>query len=57
MEKYSGERNSHIIKGEVYFWTATIHDWQHLMADDVYKMVSHPGACLTIVVNLSPITI
>jgi len=32
-------RKSHINKGEIYFWTATINGWQQLLRNDVYKNV------------------
>jgi putative transposase len=32
------QRKSAIIKGELYFWTATIHNWKHLLASDEMKM-------------------
>lgn len=35
----SGHRKSHMEQAEVYFWTATIHQWQHLLAGDEYKEV------------------
>jgi len=31
------KRKSHIQIGEIYFWTATIHNWQTLLQDDSYK--------------------
>ena len=30
-------RNSYIEKGEIYFWTATINGWRHLLKNDEYK--------------------
>lgn len=30
-------RKSNIRQGEIYFWTATIHNWQQLLLSDVYK--------------------
>ena len=33
------QRKSHIDKGEIYFWTATINQWQHLLHKDEYKDV------------------
>jgi len=30
-------RNSRMNIGEVYFWTSTIKDWQHLLNQDKYK--------------------
>lgn len=32
-------RKSHIDKGEIYFWTATINKWQRLLEGDEYKNV------------------
>ena len=33
------QRKSHIDKGEIYFWTATINQWQRLLQEDEYKNV------------------
>ena len=33
------KRKSHIEKGEIYFWTATINQWFHLLEKDEYKNV------------------
>jgi len=33
------KRKSHIDKGEIYFWTATINKWQQLLEKDEYKDV------------------
>ena len=33
------QRKSHIDKGEIYFWTATINQWQRLLERDEYKDV------------------
>ncbi len=33
------KRKSHIDQGEVYFWTATINKWYHLLKDDEFKNV------------------
>jgi putative transposase len=33
------QRKSHIDKGEIYFWTATINNWQRLLENDEYKDV------------------
>jgi putative transposase len=33
------ERKSHIAPGQIYFWTATINSWDHLMAKDEYKEI------------------
>ncbi len=41
MEKslFEQKRKSHIEKGEIYFWTATINQWQRLLENDEYKDV------------------
>jgi REP element-mobilizing transposase RayT len=31
------QRKSHTAIGKIYFWTATIHKWMHLMEDDSNK--------------------
>src|SRR5438034_8697117 len=36
---FESRRASHINKGEIYFWTATINKWQRLLEKDVYKDV------------------
>lgn len=33
------KRKSFIEQGEIYFWTATINKWQHLLKGDVYKNI------------------
>lgn len=33
------KRKSHIDTGEIYFWTATINQWQRLLQKDEYKNV------------------
>jgi putative transposase len=33
------KRNSYMEMGGIYFWTATINKWQHLMREDRYKEV------------------
>jgi putative transposase len=33
------KRKSYIEIGEVFFWTATINQWQKLLGEDVYKDV------------------
>lgn len=33
------KRKSYIEKGEIYFWTATINKWQHLLQKDEYKEI------------------
>jgi putative transposase len=32
-------RKSHIEYGDIYFWTATINKWYHLLEKDEYKDV------------------
>ena len=32
-----GGRQSHMEPGEIYFWTATINNWQRLFWEDAYK--------------------
>jgi REP element-mobilizing transposase RayT len=36
---FQPKRKSHIDRGEIYFWTATINDWKHLLRKDEYKDV------------------
>jgi putative transposase len=36
---FQQKRKSHIEKGEIYFWTATINQWQRLLENDEYKDV------------------
>jgi REP element-mobilizing transposase RayT len=36
---FEQKRKSYIEKGEVYFWTATINGWKHLLAKDEFKEV------------------
>ena len=38
-EQYSNKRKSHIEIGELYFWTATINNWNHLLKEDKFKEV------------------
>lgn len=33
------KRKSFIEIGEIFFWTATIHNWNHLLKDNKYKQV------------------
>ena len=33
------KRKSYMEIGEIYFWTATINNWQHLLQKDMYKDV------------------
>jgi len=35
---FEQKRKSHIEKGEIYFWTATINGWKHLLKEDAMKM-------------------
>lgn len=34
---FEQKRKSHIEKGEIYFWTATINQWQRLLKNEEYK--------------------
>lgn len=36
---HSNQRKSTIQLGEVYFWTATIHQWKHLLKPNKYKQI------------------
>ena len=36
---FSATRNSGMAIGEVYFWTATIHEWKKLLKPDKYKEI------------------
>ena len=36
---FEQKRKWHIEKGEIYFWAATINQWQHLPGQDEYKNV------------------
>ena len=36
---FQPKRKSHIARGEIYFWTATINDWKLLLEKDEYKDV------------------
>ena len=36
---FEPKRKSHIDRGELYFWTATINNWQRLLEKDEYKDV------------------
>ncbi len=38
--KYKGHRNSYTELNEVYFWTITINNWQHLLKDDENKIIT-----------------
>jgi len=37
--KYNGHRNSYTELNEVYFWTITINQCQHLLKPDENKMI------------------
>jgi putative transposase len=39
MEQPLQERKSHTSIGEIYFWTATINKWMHLLDDDSNKQL------------------
>ena len=36
---FKNKRKSYIEIGEVFFWTATINQWQKLLGEDIYKDV------------------
>ena len=36
---FNNKRKSYIEIGEVFFWTATINQWQRLLGEDKYKDV------------------
>jgi len=38
-KQYQGHRKSYIEIGDVYFFTATINNWYHLLKGDAYKQV------------------
>ena len=38
MNEYAGERISTTHQHQLYFWTATINGWQHLLANDSMKL-------------------
>jgi putative transposase len=37
--KYAGHRNSYTELNEVYFWTITINNWNHLLKSDDNKLI------------------
>ncbi len=39
MDIFKQERKSAMDLGDVYFWTSTIHEWQHLLKPDKYKEI------------------
>jgi len=38
-QQYMGKRNSYMEIGDIYFWTATINNWYHLLKEDSFKEV------------------
>ncbi|MCW3091111.1 MAG: transposase [Ferruginibacter sp.] len=38
-DEYISSRKSFMEIGEIYFWTATINKWQHLLKEDLFKEV------------------
>jgi hypothetical protein len=36
---YTGHRNSYTELNEIYFWTITINNWNHLLKKDDNKMI------------------
>ena len=36
---YTGHRNSYTELNEIYFWTITINNWNHLLKNDDNKMI------------------
>ncbi len=38
-DKPSHQRKNYMEIGELFFWTATINNWQQLLADDVFKRI------------------
>lgn len=36
---YTGHRNSYTGLNEIYFWTITINNWNHLLKNDDNKMI------------------
>ncbi|MEO5912282.1 MAG: hypothetical protein ABIP95_15445 [Pelobium sp.] len=39
MDIFRANRNSIMLLNEVYFWTATIKDWKHLLSNDEFKII------------------
>ena len=33
------DRKSKVVPGKIYFWTATINDWKHLLQEESFKQV------------------
>ena len=40
-DSINGKRKSYIQIGEVYFWTATINNWKHLLKEDKFKITGN----------------
>lgn len=40
-DSINGKRKSYIQIGEVYFWTATINNWKHLLKEDKFKIAGN----------------
>ena len=38
-DDYTGTRKSFMEMGEIFFWTATINGWQHLLKEEQFKAV------------------
>ena len=36
---YAGHRNSYTESNEIYFWTITINNWNHLLQNDDNKLI------------------
>jgi putative transposase len=36
---YKGQRYSYTALNEIYFWTITINNWQHLLMNNTYKQI------------------
>jgi putative transposase len=39
-DQYAGKRKSYMEIGKVFFWTATINNWKHLLREDKFKEVA-----------------
>jgi len=39
MNYFKQNRKSYIEIGKIFFWTATINNWYHLLAEDVTKQI------------------
>lgn len=38
-DQYAGKRKSYMETGKVFFWTATINNWKHLLEENKFKEV------------------